>query len=71
LRNHGISMARMRSWCISTDPEFPTKAAAIVGLYLTRPKNAIALCVDEKPAIQKLERVQGWLKLQRQGRDRL
>ena len=63
LRNHGISLARRRSWCISTDPEFAAKAAAIVGLYLEPPKNAIVLCVDEKPAIQALERVQGWLKL--------
>ena len=63
LRNHGISLARRRSWCVSTDPEFATKAAAIVGLYLEPPKNAIVLCVDEKPAIQALERVQGWLKL--------
>ena len=63
LRNHGISLARRRSWCISTDPEFATKAAAIVGLYLDPPENALVLCVDEKPAIQALERVQGWLKL--------
>ena len=54
LRNHGISLARRRSWCISTDPKFATKAAAIVGLYLEPPKNAIVLCVDEKPAIQAL-----------------
>ena len=72
LRNHGISLARRRNWCIGTDPEFATKAAAIVGLYLDPPENALVLCVGEKSAIQALERVRGWLKLptQRQGDDR-
>jgi hypothetical protein len=63
LRKHQISLARRRSWCISTDPEFVPKAAAIVGMYLDPPENAVVLCVDEKPAIQALERAQGWLKL--------
>jgi len=63
LRKYGISLARRRSWCISTDPEFAAKAAAIIGLYLNPPENAIVLCVDEKPAIQALERLQGWLRL--------
>src|SRR5215470_10227067 len=34
LRRHEISLARRRSWCISTDPAFAQKAADIVGLYL-------------------------------------
>jgi len=63
LRKHGISLQRRRSWCISTDPEFACKAADIVGLYLDPPENAVVVCVDEKPAIQALERAQGWLKL--------
>lgn len=63
LRRHGIYLMRRRSWCISTDPEFATKAADIVGLYLSPPENAIVLCVDEKPSIQALERAQGWLRL--------
>ena len=63
LRKHGISLQRRRSWCISTDPEFARKAADIVGLYLDPPENAVVVCVDEKPAIQALERAQGWLKL--------
>ncbi len=63
LRNHGISQARRRSCCISNDPKFATKAAANVGLYLEPPKNVIVLCVDEKPAIQALKRVQESLKL--------
>jgi len=63
LRNRGISLQRRRSWCISTDPEFARKSADIIGLYLDPPENAIVLCMDEKPAIQALERAQGWLKL--------
>jgi len=63
LRSNQISLSRRHSWCVSTDPDFVAKAAAIVGLYLDPPENAIVLCVDEKPAIQALERAQGWLKL--------
>jgi transposase len=63
LRAQRIELAGRKSWCISTDPEFTTKAADIVGLYLNPPENAIVLAVDEKPAIQALERAQGYLKL--------
>lgn len=63
LRRHGIHLQRRRSWCVSTDPEFAKKAADIVGLYLNPPENAVVISVDEKPAIQALERAQGWLRL--------
>ena len=63
LRQLNISLTRRHSWCVSTDPEFAPKAAAIVGLYLNPPENAVVLSVDEKPAIQALERAQGWLRL--------
>jgi len=63
LKKHGICLERRRSWCISTDPEFASKAADIVGLYLNPPENAVVLSVDEKPQIQALERAQGWLRL--------
>ena len=63
LRQYGISLERRRSWCISTDPQFSEKAADIVGLYLDPPENALVISVDEKPAIQALERAQGWLRL--------
>lgn len=63
LRKHDIALERRRSWCISTDPAFASKAADIVGLYLNPPDNAVVLSVDEKPHIQALERAQGWLKL--------
>lgn len=63
LRALGINLQRRRSWCISTDPEFATKSADIIGLYLGPPINAVVLSVDEKPCIQALERQQGWLKM--------
>jgi transposase len=63
LRKHGISLQRRRSWCISTDPEFASKAADVVGLYLSPPEHALVLSIDEKPSIQALERAQGWIRL--------
>ena len=63
LRKHSIHLQRRHSWCISTDPQFTQKAADVVGLYLNPPENAVVISVDEKPAIQALERAQGWLRL--------
>jgi len=48
LHRLNISLTRRHSWCVSTDPEFVPKAAAIVGLYLNPPDNAVVLSVDEK-----------------------
>jgi hypothetical protein len=33
------------------------------GLYTAPPENAIVICVDEKPSIEALERVRGYLKV--------
>ena len=60
LRGQRITLARRRSWCISTEPEFAAKAADVVGLYLAPPQNAVVFCVDEKPNIQTLERRCGY-----------
>lgn len=61
LRKNNIQLARLRSWCVSTDPEFAAKAADIVGLYLNPPSNALVLSVDEKPSIQALSRRTGYV----------
>jgi len=61
LRKEGIQLRRLRSWCVSTDPEFAAKAADVIGLYLSRPQNALVLRVDEKPSIQALERKTGYV----------
>jgi transposase len=50
LRRQGIYLQRRRSWCVSTDKEFASKAADVVGLYLNPPLNALVLSVDENPA---------------------
>jgi transposase len=63
LRKQKIDLGGRKSWCESKDPQFATKAADVVGLYMAPPKNAVVLCVDEKPSIQALERAQGYLKL--------
>jgi transposase len=63
LRKQKIDLAGRKSWCESNDPDFAAKAADVVGLYMAPPKNAIVLCIDEKPSIQALERAQGYLKL--------
>ena len=41
---------------ISNDPDFETKAADVMGLDLNPPAHAAVFCVDEKTAIQALER---------------
>jgi transposase len=56
LRREGIYLQRLRTWCVSTDPEFAPKAAEVVGLYLNPPLNALVLSVDEKPSIQAIQR---------------
>jgi len=61
LRREGIYLQRLRSWCVSTDKEFAPKAAAVVGLYLSPPVNAVVLSVDEKPSIQAIERSTGYV----------
>ena len=61
LRREGIHLQRHRSWCVSTDKEFAPKAADVVGLYLNPPLNAVVLSVDEKPSIQAIERLSGYV----------
>lgn len=61
LRREGIYLQRLRTWCVSTDPEFAPKAAEVVGLYLNPPLNALVLSVDEKPGIQAIQRPSGYV----------
>src|SRR5205814_4032296 len=44
-------------YMLSDDPDFETKAADIIGLYLKPPQHAVVFCVDEKTAIQALDRL--------------
>ena len=47
---------RLERYVTTTDPQFEQKAADIIGLYLAPPDHAVVLCVDEKTAIQALDR---------------
>jgi transposase len=53
----GLQPHRLRSYMASDDPEFEKKAADIIGLYLNPPTHAAVFCVDEKSAIQALDRL--------------
>ena len=53
---HGLKPHRVERYMASNDPDFETKAADIIGLYLNPPDHAAVFCVDEKTAIQALDR---------------
>jgi transposase len=55
-KKHGIQPHRMERYMASNDPDFETKAADVIGLYLHPPQHAAVFCVDEKTAIQALDR---------------
>ncbi len=48
---------RLDGYMASDDPDFEKKAADIIGLYLNPPQHAAVFCVDEKTAIQALDRL--------------
>ena len=62
-RAAGLQPHRLERYMRSTDPEFETKAADVIGLYLDPPQHAVVLCVDEKTAIQALDRIDPLLPL--------
>lgn len=55
-QKHGIQPHRMERYMASDDPDFEQKAAEVLGLYLHPPQHAVVFCVDEKTAIQALDR---------------
>ena len=56
-RKHALQPQRLEGYMTSDDPDFETKAADIIGLYLNPPQHAAVFCVDEKTAIQALDRL--------------
>jgi Homeodomain-like domain len=54
---------RLDSYMASDDPHFEEKAADIIGLYMNPPQHAAVFCVDEKTAIQALDRLDPMLPL--------
>jgi transposase len=55
-RKHNVRPQRLERHMVSNDPDFETKAADVIGLYLNPPAHAAVFCVDEKTAIQALDR---------------
>jgi DNA-binding LacI/PurR family transcriptional regulator len=53
----GLKPHRLERYLVSDDPDFESKAAGIIGLYLNPPQHAAVFCVDEKTAIQALDRL--------------
>jgi len=54
---HGLKPHRLERYMASDDPHFEAKAADVIGLYLNPPAHAAVFCVDEKTAIQALDRL--------------
>ncbi|SRR5712692_7966777 len=53
----GLRPHRIERYMASDDPDFEAKAADIIGLYVNPPQHAAVFCVDEKTAIQALDRL--------------
>jgi transposase len=53
----GLRPHRLERYMASNDPQFEQKAADVIGLYLNPPQHAAIFCVDEKTAIQALDRL--------------
>ena len=56
-RRAGYQPHRFERYMLSDDPQFEQKAADVIGLYLNPPKRAVVVAVDEKTAIQALDRL--------------
>ena len=52
----GLQPHRVERYMASNDPDFETKAADVIALYLKPPQHAVVFSVDEKTAIQALDR---------------
>ena len=62
---HGLKPHLVRSFKVSNDPDFATKVADVVGLYVDPPEKALVLSIDEKSQIQALDRTQPGLPLKK------
>jgi len=63
LRAHDLKPHLVKHFRGSDDPHFQEKLEDVVGLYLNPPKNAMVICIDEKPQTQALQRQQPILPL--------
>src|SRR6202045_1768871 len=56
-RRAGLKPHRLERYMASDDPDFERKAADVIGLYVNPPQHAAVFFVDEKTAIQALDRL--------------
>jgi len=56
-RRAGLQPHRFERYMQSDDPDFERKAADVIGLYVNPPQHAAVFAVDEKTAIQALDRL--------------
>jgi transposase len=56
-RRAGLQPHRFERYMASDDPDFEPKAADVIGLYVNPPDHAVVFAVDEKTAIQALDRL--------------
>src|SRR6266481_4355219 len=62
---HGLKPHLVRTFKLSSDPQFVAKVQDVVGLYVDPPEHALVLSVDEKSQIQALDRTQPGLPMKR------
>jgi transposase len=62
-RRAGVAPHRLDRYMASNDPDFEKKAADVIGLYVNPPQHAVVFSLDEKTAIQALDRVDPMLPL--------
>src|SRR5204862_6435432 len=56
-RRAGLQPHRFERYMQSDDPDFESKAADVIGLYINPPDHAAVFAIDEKIAIQALDRL--------------
>ena len=61
----GLKPHLVKTFKLSTDPQFEEKLVDVVGLYMDPPEKALVLCVDEKSQIQALDRTQPGLPMKK------
>ena len=61
----GLKPHLFNTFKVSNDPHFEEKLKDVVGLYMAPPEKAVVFCVDEKSAIQALDRTQPGLPMKK------
>jgi hypothetical protein len=62
---HDLKPHFVKSFKVSTDPNFAVKVEDVIGLYLDPPERARVLAIDEKSQIQALDRTRPGLPLKK------